>query len=200
MEHCLAFYGAAVKFSMKTCKRLGCGKEYTDDANEDGSCLHHSGWPMFSNLSKQWTCCKVEKYEWDDFMKVPGCAKATHSDIKPVQPKPTEVVNAHAPKPLAPEPVKIAAVLPEPVLKPVVNLKPVLTEAGKYKCSHAGCNKEYDPEENAADSCNYHPGKPIFRDTKKYWTCCEKHSYEWDDFMKLTPCQTGMHSPKTVAA
>ena len=199
---CIKKRGARRKsFMAKTCKRLGCGKEYAEESNEDTSCLHHPGWPIFSNLSKQWTCCKAEKYEWDDFMKVPGCATAKHSDIKPVQVKPSETVNLHAPRPVFAEaPKPIVASAPAPVPEAAVTLKPLLTESGKYKCANTGCNKEYDPEENSENACNYHPGKAIFRDTKKHWTCCEKHSYDWDDFVKLSTCQAGKHVPKTIPA
>lgn len=133
-------------------------------------------------------------------MKVPGCSLGLHSDIKPVQPKPAEQPNLHAPRPVAaPTPIPIAANV-EPVSLPVKveATKSFLTEAGKYKCVNAGCNKEYDPEDN--DTCSFHPGKPIFRDTKKQWTCCEKHAYDWDDFVKIPTCQSGKHKPKTVSA
>ncbi len=189
----------------KTCKRLGCGKSYTDESNHDNACQHHPGWPLFSNLSKQWTCCKVEKYDWEDFMKVPGCAHGLHSDVKPVQVKAADTHNDYAPKPIVPAPLPIVTEAAKPSLVPTSSepkpaSKPFLTESGKYKCSNAGCNKEFEPEENDGDCCSYHPGKPIFRDTKKYWTCCEKYSYEWDDFLKLEQCQRGKHSPKMVPA
>lgn len=38
------------------------------------------------------------------------------------------------------------------------------------KCKRNGCKKAY--EENNPTACHYHPGKPIFHDLKKGWTCC----------------------------
>ena len=141
-------------------------------------------------------------------MKVPGCTMGIHSDVKPVQVKQSDV-NNYAPKP-------IVSVTPQPVpavsqqatteqgsvqsLTAPAQAKPFLTEAGKYKCCNTGCSQEYEPEENVDECCSYHPGKPVFRDTKKYWTCCEKYSYEWDDFMKLETCRKGKHIPKTISA
>ncbi len=42
------------------------------------------------------------------------------------------------------------------------------------KCTRKGCLKPYTEEENEEGSCVYHPGKPIFHDTKKGWDCCNK--------------------------
>lgn len=48
------------------------------------------------------------------------------------------------------------------------------------KCKRHGCRQQYQDSENTDTSCNYHPGKPIFHDTKKGWTCCNKIVYDWD--------------------
>lgn len=65
---------------------------------------------------------------------------------------------------------------------------------GKRKCKRNGCRKEYLEEENNAQACNFHPGKPIFHDLKKGWTCCEKVVYDWDEFQQLKTCATGFHN------
>jgi disease resistance protein len=64
----------------------------------------------------------------------------------------------------------------------------------KVKCMRPGCGKEYTEGENTETSCHYHPGKPIFHDIKKGWTCCNKIVYEWDEFTKLVGCEVGRHS------
>ena len=187
---------------MKNCKRLGCNKSYKEEDEE--ICVYHSGWPMFSNLSKQWTCCKVEKHDWEEFMKVPGCTSGNHSDIKPIQPGKEPIQNNYAPVPIKSVPSVLPTVLPT-VLPSVTSvttveppLKPLITESGKMKCFNTGCNIEFDAEDNSDTACPHHPGKPVFRDTKKYWTCCEKSSYDWDDFMKIEKCAIGPHKPKMV--
>lgn len=53
------------------------------------------------------------------------------------------------------------------------------------KCRRGGCNKKFLESENTATSCNFHPGKPLFHDTKKGWTCCNKVAYDWDEFAKI---------------
>jgi hypothetical protein len=50
------------------------------------------------------------------------------------------------------------------------------------KCERHGCKKKFDPKNNSATSCQYHPGKPLFHDLKKGWTCCNVIVYDWDEF------------------
>ena len=38
----------------------------------------------------------------------------------------------------------------------------------------------------------------LFHDLKKFWTCCKSDTYDWDDFMKLPKCKTGLHNPKYI--
>ena len=52
----------------------------------------------------------------------------------------------------------------------------------KYRCGHPGCAITWTEEENHDEACRYHEGTPVFHDTQKYWTCCTKPTYDWDDF------------------
>ena len=61
-------------------------------------------------------------------------------------------------------------------------------------CKHNGCRKKYFEKENTDGICQYHPGKPIFHDTKKGWTCCNKIVYDWDEFQKIPNCAVGITS------
>jgi len=61
-------------------------------------------------------------------------------------------------------------------------------------CRNPGCKKKYLESENHDQACHYHPGKPIFHDLKKGWTCCNKIAYDWDEFEKIEPCAVGRHS------
>lgn len=81
---------------------------------------------------------------------------------------------------------------------PKKELVPFVTPAGNHKCTNKGCLKEYDPTKNDDGVCSYHPGNPIFHDLKKYWDCCKKETYDWDDFMALPTCTKGKHVPKLV--
>ncbi|KAF4715464.1 Integrin beta-1-binding protein 2 [Perkinsus olseni] len=162
-------------------------------------------------------------------MKIPGCAVGPHTDVKPVKPgvgqakpedqQPASVrssvpqrIDQHTGGVTMPSsaPIRIDAhdkdsSEPAPVVEKKeeeepVEMKPLVTSSGKYRCAHVGCGKEYDPEDNAEGCCHYHDGKPIFHDLKKEWSCCGARSYDWDDFMALPKCKTGKHEPKMTRA
>jgi len=184
------------------CRRHGCHKEYSDESNLEDSCRFHPGWPIFHDRMKKWTCCAKESWDWDEFMKLEGCTSGVHSDEAPKRPTPVPAVGS-VPIPLssAPIPIRSPEIIvkqaePEKKATPTSELKPVITENGKYTCANIGCHSEFDPQSNTAESCRYHPGKPIFRDIKKSWSCCQASSYDWDDFMKIEPCAVGMHAPR----
>ncbi len=64
----------------------------------------------------------------------------------------------------------------------------------KLKCMRPGCGKQYTESENNETACKFHPGKPIFHDIKKGWTCCNKVVYDWDEFTNLEGCEISSHS------
>ncbi|KAK8805743.1 hypothetical protein WA158_002399 [Blastocystis sp. Blastoise] len=66
---------------------------------------------------------------------------------------------------------------------------------GMLQCKNYGCLKWYKPEENVEGCCIHHVGPPLFHDTKKGWTCCEKRVYDWDSFHKIEGCTKGKHNP-----
>ena len=45
------------------------------------ACCYHPGAPIFHEGSKQWPCCGVKKWDFDDFMAVPGCVVAMHEPV-----------------------------------------------------------------------------------------------------------------------
>jgi len=61
-------------------------------------------------------------------------------------------------------------------------------------CKRHGCRLKYCDSENNDTACKYHPGKPMFHDLKKGWTCCNQKAYDWDEFERLPPCAQGPHS------
>ena len=65
-------------------------------------------------------------------------------------------------------------------------------------CKRNGCRKKYLESENNDQACHYHPGKPIFHDLKKGWDCCNKISWDWDEFQKLPTCAVGKHTDVEV--
>lgn len=58
------------------CKRFGCKRSY-DPNGPPQECVHHKSPPIFHEVAKWWSCCPDTKaYDWDEFMKIPGCQKS----------------------------------------------------------------------------------------------------------------------------
>jgi disease resistance protein len=200
--------------SLKICTRQGCRQKYTDKDNNDTVCKYHDGKPLFHDIKKGWTCCNVIVYDWEEFMKIPGCKIGSHTDEKSQDTqffKSNTVSNAE--KGLN----KLNETTDTPVVKDIKEYeeeqrrieeakkklemekpKEILKASdGKYFCGNAGCsNKTYEPEINNEGDCKHHLGQPVFHDRKKFWNCCKQEAYDWDDFMKLAPCAVGKHVPK----
>jgi hypothetical protein len=62
------------------------------------------------------------------------------------------------------------------------------------KCTHNGCGKTYNEEDNNEYACVYHPGAPIFHEGQKGWACCKKRVITFDEFMTIPGCSTGFHA------
>lgn len=61
--------------SLLACKRYGCLKKYKEQDNSDEACRHHTAPPCFNDVRKWWACCTERvAYDWDEFMKIEGCA------------------------------------------------------------------------------------------------------------------------------
>lgn len=44
------------------------------------------------------------------------------------------------------------------------------------------------------DSCRHHPGVPFFHDAYKGWSCCNKKSVDFTEFLNIKGCQLSKHS------
>ncbi|CAL5870984.1 uncharacterized protein PFLUO_LOCUS5226 [Penicillium psychrofluorescens] len=61
-----------------TCRRKTCGATYdASKPRDEEKCVHHPGQPVFHEGSKGWSCCKRRVLEFDEFLKIPGCAEKT---------------------------------------------------------------------------------------------------------------------------
>ncbi|KAI5300528.1 hypothetical protein KEM55_006782 [Ascosphaera atra] len=62
-----------------TCRRRACDATFNgDQASRDTAaekCVHHPGVPIFHEGSKGWSCCKRRVLEFDQFLKIGGCAE-----------------------------------------------------------------------------------------------------------------------------
>ncbi|CAB1119694.1 unnamed protein product [Ectocarpus sp. CCAP 1310/34] len=64
-----------------SCVNLGCQKDFVVAENQRDSCRYHRLNPVFHDGGKHWGCCPDQvKYEFEDFMAVPGCCIGFHDD------------------------------------------------------------------------------------------------------------------------
>ena len=205
---------SSTNLESKVCKNNGCKKKYSESENNNDACCFHPGLPIFHDCKKGWTCCQVIVYDWDEFQKIKGCQVGPHVPKDLNQVKPNDQSEFFQSKTVTDAQQSLVNVESEvkPVVKSIDEFNStqkeiqeskteipksiIITASGKYKCSNKGCNKEYTEEENIESSCSFHSGQPIFHDLKKYWSCCKKETWDWDEFVKLPTCQTGKHVPK----
>ncbi|CAD7085389.1 unnamed protein product [Hermetia illucens] len=62
------------------------------------------------------------------------------------------------------------------------------------QCYNRGCGQLYDPVQNTEESCQHHPGMPFFHDAYKGWTCCNKKSVDFTEFLNMKGCSFSKHS------
>jgi hypothetical protein len=72
---------ATLGASFDRCQHYGCQVDYATADNHAQACRYHPGAPIFHEGSKQWPCCAVKKWDFDDFMAVPGCVVAEHEPV-----------------------------------------------------------------------------------------------------------------------
>eukprot|EP00443_Scrippsiella_acuminata_P127982 CAMPEP_0115652482 /NCGR_PEP_ID=MMETSP0272-20121206/42091_1 /TAXON_ID=71861 /ORGANISM="Scrippsiella trochoidea, Strain CCMP3099" /LENGTH=170 /DNA_ID=CAMNT_0003090287 /DNA_START=10 /DNA_END=522 /DNA_ORIENTATION=+ len=66
------------------CKQFGCQKYFDPTKAEQTICVHHKMPPVFHETAKYWACCPDRKaYDWDEFMKIPGCQRGHCSTEEP---------------------------------------------------------------------------------------------------------------------
>ena len=69
-----------IKSEMIKCGRQGCGSQFDPTQNGSDQCSFHSGGPIFHEGRKGWSCCDARVYDFDEFMKIPGCCKGPHAE------------------------------------------------------------------------------------------------------------------------
>uniref|UniRef100_A0A8C5BGK0 Cysteine and histidine-rich domain-containing protein 1 n=1 Tax=Gadus morhua TaxID=8049 RepID=A0A8C5BGK0_GADMO len=61
-----------------SCKNAGCTKSFSGVASNEEVCAYHSGFPIFHEGMKYWTCCKRKTSDFNTFLSQEGCVKGTH--------------------------------------------------------------------------------------------------------------------------
>lgn len=67
------------------------------------------------------------------------------------------------------------------------------------QCYNKGCGQKFNPNENHAEACEYHPGPPYFHDAYKIWNCCNKKSTDFTTWLSFKGCTRGKHNPEKPA-
>eukprot|EP00123_Amoebidium_parasiticum_P015032 comp22749_c0_seq3/m.35489 comp22749_c0_seq3/g.35489 ORF comp22749_c0_seq3/g.35489 comp22749_c0_seq3/m.35489 type:complete len:273 (-) comp22749_c0_seq3:31-849(-) len=193
------------------CYNKACGQDYEEADNSDTSCTYHPGGPVFHEGLKGWSCCKKRVTDFSDFLSMPGCTQGRHSNVKP-EPPPAATQQASHPAPI-PSP-HVAADAP-PLSTEFMEIKleqsaPARTQFESFKakwledqqkalsseiaegapCNNKGCRASYPN----TDTCYFHPGNPVFHEGMKYWSCCERKTSDFQNFLDQSGCTDGDHT------
>lgn len=188
--------------------------------NTDTSCTYHPGAPVFHEGLKSWSCCStVNKpvLDFDEFMKIPGCAVGIHSDEKqsvPNNSKASAEVNLTKATP-QPWPITLgtnagsasserhtaAVAAASTPIEPPQEEEDDLTAPvpSGTVCKRKGCGVSFvsENESRLGDGpgtvCTYHPAPPIFREGSKGYLCCKRRVLEFEEFLKIEGCTKGRH-------
>lgn len=61
-------------------------------------------------------------------------------------------------------------------------------------CYNKGCGQRYKESENTETSCRFHPGEHYFHDAYKGWTCCNRKTVDFTEFLNMKGCAYSYHS------
>jgi len=165
----------------------------------------------------------MKSTDFTTFLNTPGCSKGRHTNVKPIEPEkitgnlqkddsPDRVIEHRAP-------VQEAKKRP-PVDAPLVRLKHSVAaslkqqqaqiEAAKKQkeeeegaengtevaigesCKNNGCKETYNGSSEEGQ-CRHHPGVPVFHEGMKFWSCCQKKTSEFQEFLDQQGCDFGSH-------
>eukprot|EP00128_Syssomonas_multiformis_P012842 Colp12_sorted_trinity150504_noHs@29202 len=192
------------------CYNKGCGAEFVEHENDDSKCVHHPGQPVFHDAMKGWSCCNKKSTDFTEFLNIKGCTVGRHSNVKPVEPPkpaaqndtPQEIRKSQEETPIPPPnrdgPLTELRLEISPSLRAQLEKAKLEAVAAGVAtkgtvCKNATCGQSYEGEESDSTPCTYHPGTPVFHEGMKYWSCCERKTSEFDQFMAQKGCSTGKH-------
>ncbi|KAL7266362.1 hypothetical protein RUND412_011093 [Rhizina undulata] len=192
------------------CVHKGCEKVFTDP---DEDCNYHPGAPIFHEGQKGWQCCKPRVLTFDEFLAIPPCTTGKHSTtavaLAPAQTSGLRDFNLNQKHPEVPAPSSIAGgvetygqkplpkVSPSPTPPPEKKEKPLEQDDPNVpvpegaKCKRLACGQTHPggprPE---TETCEHHPGVPIFHEGSKGYSCCKRRVLEFDQFLRIPGCST----------
>eukprot|EP00731_Ephydatia_muelleri_P032091 Em0023g598a len=60
-------------------------------------------------------------------------------------------------------------------------------------CKNKACGATYQGPDSTNQECLYHTGAAIFHEGYKYWSCCQRRTSDFNEFLKQEGCTTGSH-------
>lgn len=210
------------KMPLVTCYNKGCGKDFDLSENKEDACQYHPGQPVFHDALKGWSCCNKKSTDFTQFLSIPGCTRSCHSNVKPAEPeKPkdntpeikeqdiliyeTRKAPELTPRPSEHQPLvelkRTVAPSLRSVLEKMTETKSSesLTESCANHvpvdtpCKNASCQARFRDEGSNAEKCVYHPGVAVFHEGMKYWSCCQRKTSDFDNFLNQVGCTEGSH-------
>lgn len=206
--------------TLAQCYNKGCGQKFNLEENKLDSCTYHPGEPIFHDAYKGWSCCNKRSTDFTTFLNTEGCAKGKHNPEKPVEPEkakpdPTtkdDVITVDMrrttalPRPSFNIPMKRLPITIAQSLKQALEKRKeeecensedaeestIGVKVGE-NCKNNGCRACYEDEQSNLDLCKYHPGIPIFHEGMKFWSCCNKRTTDFTEFLEQLGCSSGHH-------
>lgn len=203
--------------AVQLCYNRGCGKQYDIRKNSgegDEACRNHPGDPYFHDAYKGWSCCQNKSTDFTTFLNTPGCSLGKHSNVKPLNPeKITGNLSKEEPEVVETRPPIQPAGMRPPQDTPVVRMVPTVAASLKQavaalpkptsggdtisiqdgeSCKNNGCKGTFS-NGTAETNCTHHPGYPVFHEGMKYWSCCQRKTTEFQQFLDQEGCDIGKH-------
>ena len=201
--------------SLLQCYNKSCNKKFLEEDNTPGSCVHHPGVPVFHEGLKGWSCCSRRTTNFSDFLEFAGCEKGLHNPIKPDPPKkeepeetpdPVEIptqgsrsgIVAPTPRSAVPEVlIPLAAKVDDSLVKSLdlaaKSSSQAAPEEKVQSCQNGGCKLVRKVGERVTGDCIFHSGTAVFHEGLKFWSCCQKRTSDFEEFMKQQGCVMGTH-------
>ncbi|KAK6170098.1 hypothetical protein SNE40_018575 [Patella caerulea] len=60
-------------------------------------------------------------------------------------------------------------------------------------CKNNACNATYQDATSNHATCTSHPGQPVFHEGMKYWSCCQRKTSDFDNFLAQEGCNLTKH-------
>lgn len=60
-------------------------------------------------------------------------------------------------------------------------------------CKNNSCKATYQSPDSNNETCQYHPGVAIFHEGMKYWSCCQRKTSDFTNFLDQVGCELGKH-------